>query len=172
MKKIINSLAIVLTVFTLSTSRPANAAVGALVAMPLMISTGIAIAAGGGAATVPALGCMTFRGGEKGLVATLVLGIYGLVAIGVGAMVLDGEQHMEFAPVTPAQAAKLHLTKAEMNAYNSEVDQVNALADMIGEDLGRMENPTNEDSANAWNDVKDTLAPQTFSALAKIVTAK
>lgn len=58
--------------------------------------------------------------------------------------------------------------KSELELFNQEIDQVNAVVEHVSLELSEMENPTKEDSTRIWKDMKDALSPEAFSALQKV----
>lgn len=167
MKQLRLFLAALLTVTTLSASKPSQAAVGAFVAAPLLIA-GVVVA-GGGVVTyaIGSKDCDDQYGLCKGLwqlfMAPVVL---------IGLVMLDGEQQVAFNELSSAQASKLGISEADLAIYNSEVDQVNMLAADVKSELSQLKKPTLKDSAAAWSNVKDLVSPETYAVMIKIAEQK
>lgn len=91
-----------------------------------------------------------------------------LIPIVAGFVILDGEQEVNYVPLSDEEAQKLKMSKSELELFNQEIDQVNAVVEHVSLELSEMENPTKEDSMRIWKDVKDALSPEAFSALQKV----
>ena len=91
-----------------------------------------------------------------------------LIPIVAGFVILDGEQEFSYVPLSEEDAEKLKIGQEELENFNQEIDQVNAVVEHVSVQLSEMENPTKEDSINIWKDVKDSLSPEAFSALQKV----
>ena len=146
-------------ILALAVPRPSQAAVGLAVNMPALVVSGIVTLSG---ASVGGLAGAIFEDGDV-LRISLLLGFIGII-------LLDGEQEMAFAPLEAAGAQKLHISALELESYNREIDQVNALASYAAEELAKLHNPTAEDSKMIWQRLQTEVSPETFSTLTKIVT--
>ena len=91
-----------------------------------------------------------------------------MIPIVAGFVILDGEQEVSYVPLSTEDAQKLKISQKELDHFNDEIDQVNALVEHVSVQLSEMENPTKEDSMEIWKNVKDTLSPEAFSALQKV----
>lgn len=161
-------IAALLTVVTLSHSKPSQAAVGAFVGAPLLIA-GVVVA-GGGAITY-ALGKDQCGSNEYGLCSGL-WGLFTAPIILIGLVLLDGEQQVAFGELSPEQAKSLGVSAADAAIFNAEVDQVNMLMQDVKEELSQIKKPTVNDSAAAWSNVKDMVSPETFAVMKKIAEQK
>lgn len=168
MKSLRVFLAVLLTVVTLTQSKPSQAAVGAAVSTPVLV-VGIVIAGGGTVMTLSTLN--ECRGQSTGLCTGLTLIVMTPIIL-LGLVILDGEQQVEFRELSKAEAAKLEVSSAELSVYNSEVDQANMLVADVKAELSKIAKPSAEDSASAWSKVKDLVSPATFSVMQKIVSQK
>lgn len=172
MNKLKVFFAVLLTVVTLSHSKPSQAAVGALVSTPVLIA-GLAIGGTGLVGTTIGL----FKCGEsgsgdaQGWCGAFIL-ILGIPVILLGLVVLEGEQEVQFRELNNAEASKIGITNDELEVYNSEIDQANMLIADVKAELSKIKKPTAKDSSAAWNDVKDLVAPATYAAMQKIVSQK
>jgi hypothetical protein len=169
MKQLRIFFAVLLTVVTLSHSRPTQAAVGAAFSTPVLIA-GIVIAGGGVVTTVAGVASCK-PGDNSGLCAGLVILVLAPVVL-LGLVVLEGEQKAEFRELSKEEANKLGISSNELAVYNSEVDQANMLVADVSAELSKIEKPTNEDSGVAWAKVKDLVSAETFSVMQKIVSQK
>lgn len=148
-------------------SRPSQAAVGALAAAPAVVVAGLYIA-GTGAAVTGVATVMDVSEGGGGLFAFLMfMFITGPIML-LGLVILDDEQAMEFSPMEPAHGQKLGLSADELRAYNSEIDQINALAAFVDAEVSKDEKPSREYAAQLWTEVKGELSPAAFSGLLKV----
>lgn len=120
MKLFKSTFVVLLTVVTLLSSRPSQAAVGAAFSASAVVITGLVVAGGGAFISVDTLGD---RGNLRGLVTIFI----GLPLMLLGLIVLDEEQVVSFAPLTNAESRELGLSLQEVKIYNSEIDQANAL---------------------------------------------
>lgn len=87
-----------------------------------------------------------------------------------GLFVLDENGNRNFQELSNAKASELGISESEMNAYNSELEEVNAVKDMIVEDVASLE--SNEDKmqaiGQAWNESAEVLSTDALSAVQKI----
>lgn len=88
--------------------------------------------------------------------------------IGVGLIVLDGEQQVHFSPLNKFDATKMQITESERVSFNSEIDQVNALTSFVNEEVVRLQADRPEVAAQIRNEVKDSVSSETFSAMVKV----
>lgn len=158
-----------LTTFSVSVSRPSHALVAVGMLEPAMILAGIGIA---GAGAIGIVGGYKLSKSESILkqFGGYVIGIAGTLTSGYGLLILDGEsvRMMEFSELSSETSANLGLTPAEVASYHAELDQVNFLLAEVHGELSSIKKPTVTDSAEAWAKVKDSVSPETFSALEKI----
>jgi hypothetical protein len=145
-------------------SQESKAAVG-LVAAPALISAGVVLTALGGAGTVAI--CKNASGDAGLFVAGLVFFIT-LPMAAIGLVLLDGEQTMQYASLSIADAKKLSLSSYEHSAYNSEIDQLNNHASYVQEEVSRDGKATAEEAADVWGQVKDTVSVDAFNAFVKV----
>ncbi len=168
MKSLRLFVALLLTVVTLTHSKPSQAAIGAAVSTPVLI-VGIVIAGGAGVVTLSTLhGC---RGDSSGLCAGLTILLLAPIVL-LGLVVLDGEQQVAFRELNSTEAATLNVSASDLAAYHSEIDQANMLVADVKAELSKIEKPSAADSASAWGKVKDLVSPATFSVMQKIVSQK
>lgn len=158
-------IASLLIACTLTSTQPAKAAVGAFVGGPLLIA-GLVVAGGGAVSYVVAE--KTCENWAECLVAGLII----MPILGVGLILLDGEQIIAFQELDSDTAAKLGVSETELAVFNSEVDQANMLAEEVKASLLKLKKPTPEDSAKAWLAVESFVSPETFGIMKKIAAQK
>lgn len=172
MNKIRIFIALLLTVVTLTHTKPSQAAVGALVSTPVLIA-GLVI--GGAGLVGTAIGIAKCNEGgssdTNGLCGAFMV-IVGAPVILLGLVVLDGEQEVQFRELSHKEAAKIGISSDDLAVYNSEIDQANMLIADVKTELSKIRKPTAQDSEAAWNDVKDLVSPATYATMQKIVSQK
>lgn len=171
MKKLFISL---LTLFTLLNSNPSRAAAG-IFAGPGVAVTGLYLIAG----SLPAgfvvgysaiqIHCRVLRTAPTACPAAGVYGVLlsGLMLVG-GVIMLEGESDYSMVEVSAAEAREAGLTKIERTIFNEEIDQVNFALSEVKAQLNHND-ATPEDAKEAWLSVKDSLSPEAFSAVSKIM---
>lgn len=157
MKTLKNMFVALMICTTLLSAKPSQAAIGVIFS-PVLVTAGLVLAGGGVVAT------LTTSSNQGGLAQFLI----GLYIVAIGLVVLEGEQEMLYAPLSPEQGKIIGLTKVELNSYNAEIDQINILTAHVDAEVATIKDATEADAANIWTSVKDTLAPETFSALVKV----
>jgi len=165
--KALKSLFIALTItLTMTASKPSQAAIGAIFS-PALVTAGLVVS--GGAVGVSSLSILVPCHADAclGNLGYLILG--GLIGI-FGLVILDDEQTVAYTTLNPVEARKAGLNSMELQSFNAEVDQINAPASYVDSEPERMNEPTKEDSAAIWTEVKDTLSPEAFSALVKVTS--
>lgn len=170
MQKLKAFIAVLLTVVTLSHSKPSQAAVGAFVSTPVLIA-GLVIAGGSGVLTLSGMKKCGNSGESSGLCQGLIL-LLGLPFIALGVIVLDGEQGVAFKELSSAEASQLDIPASDLAVYNAEVDQANMLLADVKAELASKKKATAEDSVNAWENLKDTVSPETYATMQKIASQK
>lgn len=161
MKKFLRStIFALLTVVTLTASKPSEAVVGAITVNPVAIGTGLALTAGG---------VGTFVAYDYYWLEDYVA-VVGFLATVSGLVLLDGEEgrQMSFSQLDSKTAGKLGITASELASFNAEIDQANALVLQVDQDLAALENPTPVDAQASWESLRDAVSHETFSAMQKI----
>lgn len=158
-KKAVVSCALVATMIS-----PARSAVGVSFAAPLAVIAGVAamgVAAGGvyGGVRVIQNG-RTILGSGIILISTAA-GFYGF-------LLLDGEQEAKFAELTAEGAEAIGVSAAEAEIYNSEIEQVNAIAREIGSELVRQKSDSAELAKELWTELGAELSPETMKTVIAI----
>ncbi len=78
----------------------------------------------------------------------------------------------KFSFMSKDMAEKLGISKQEMESYNRELDQLNALMDEISHDLEAMKKPTLDDAVGLWSGLKGAVSASTLAAIKKITKGK
>ncbi|MES2526736.1 MAG: hypothetical protein V4598_06600 [Bdellovibrionota bacterium] len=78
----------------------------------------------------------------------------------------------KFAFMTKDMAAKFGISNLEMESYNRELDQLNAMMIEISHDLEEMKKPTVEDAVSLWSGLKGAVSASTLAAIKKITKGK
>lgn len=163
-----------LAVFMLLNSQPSKAAVGFVFGGAGLVTAGLyAIGGGAASATLGGVACLTGidRTGSStgpGCAASLYAVIGGFLAGALGLLMLEEESVIQFSPLDIASAKRLKITKSEREAFNREVDEVNALASYVDRRLQVSEDPKVEDAKEVWEEVRGLVSEETFSVLIKI----
>ncbi len=171
MNKLRIFFAVLLTVVTLSHSKPSQAGVGALVATPVLIA-GLVIGGAGLIGTTIGIAKCNKRPSDSAAWCGLFVLLVGAPVMLIGLIVLDGEQEVQFRELDSQEASKLGISESDLAVYNSEVDQTNMLMADVKSELSRIKNPTAQDSKNAWSSVKDLVSPATYTIMQKIASQK
>ncbi|MFL5783589.1 MAG: hypothetical protein ACJ76H_03195 [Bacteriovoracaceae bacterium] len=172
MKNLKMFFAVLLTVVTLTHSKPSQAAVGAIVSAGIL-TAGLYIGGAAVAGTVVGgISCLGEGGGDAGSFCGGMVLLVGATVLALGLVVMDGEQGVQFTELTPDQAKKLGISKPELVVYNSEIDQANVLVAEVQAELSKIDKPTAQDSLVAWSAVKDLVSSETYSTMQKIVSQK
>lgn len=158
MKTIRVFLACLLTLSIFSLSRPAHAVVG--------LATGNPVVTVLGAATLGGSVIFLTTGSSDDLGTSLLMAFWGFIAGAVGLTLLDGEEAMEFAELSTKDALSLGITPEEREAFNTEIDQVNAVAEAVSAELP--EKPTADDAKVLWAHYGESLHPQALIATTKV----
>jgi hypothetical protein len=168
MKALKSSLLALVAVTMLVNSNPAKAWAGVFTLNPVLALGGLAVGTAGMTAGLFSI-IKAVETNNRGVEYLATAGsLVGIVVGVVGVFAFDEQQDAAFAPVSARQAKKLGLTVEEMNSYNSEIDEANALGAHVDTELSHFRKPTLEDSVAIWSSVKSAVAPETFSAMQKI----
>lgn len=169
MKLLKSSLVALVAVLMITTSKPSQAAVGAISGNPALVISGLQVTGGG--AVLFGLGMAAGRADNSMMgMSGLLPGLFGFALGLVGLVMMDEDQSLSFDQLSESEAQKLGLTSAELELYNAEIDQVNALASHVDNELSQVAKPSLKDSAAVWATVQDAISPGTFSAMQKITS--
>lgn len=162
-QKAIFSSALVLTLIT-----PARASLGISFAAPGAVIAGVAtmgIAAGGGYGGYRLIKTGKPVLGGAVIVLSLAVGLFGLG-------LLDGGQKAEFSELSEDAAAALGVTPYELETYNSEIEQVNAIAREIGSELLKQKSDSPALARELWMELGTELSPETMKTVIAIAQQK
>ncbi len=161
-KKAVVSCALLVTMIA-----PSRAAIGVGFAAPLAVVAGVAAM---GVSAVGAYG--GYRLIKKGSTATTVAGVGVILLSAAGAyfglIILDGEQKAEFSELSTETALDLNISENEREIYNSEVEQVNAIAREIGSELAKQGSESAELARDMWIELGTELSPETMKTVIAI----
>jgi hypothetical protein len=159
MNSLRTALALVLILlFSVSIPRRAEATIGAGFQVPTLIVSGVLVAASGVGGVI-----IGIRSSGWQRILSIALGV---PVIGLGLMLLDGEQAVAFQQISAQEAQTLGITPSERLSFNLEVDQVNSLASYVETIIGV--NGTPELAGEVWLSVRDAIEPETWQALVKV----
>lgn len=155
-------------------SAPAKPATGFLFGSSGLITVGLYATTGGPVlAGTSYLACYlgldeSGRGHGPGCQTSLWGVITGAFALFLGVLILENDQIILFNNLSYGEAIHLGVSEAERLSYNSEIDQVNALAAYVDAELSKISKPGIEDSRILWESVRGSVSPLTFQTLQKI----
>ncbi len=159
MKKLLLSLSLCFGLVTATTPK-SDAAVGALISAPAVMTVGgvVALVGGVGFAVVAH---RTEGAGMEGLFEYIFFGGAGLVTAGIGLVILDGDQQGElaFSRVAADSAAHSGFSAAEIATYNRELSRLNAIQQTISAEVAG--NPRLNTQAR-WQVLGARLSPATL----------
>lgn len=173
-KKMVIALSLIMAV-TLGTTQKADAIVGICSWNPPLMGAGLAAASLGYAVAFAA-----GAGAEAGIrsdktiykILGVVSGAFSVVGIGVaiiGQIALpDKTVTMEYQKITPEIQKNLKLTDEEVQVFNEELDEVNTITSQVAIDLSQIENPTVQDSQEAWKKYSNVVSEKTFVVMGKL----
>jgi hypothetical protein len=160
LKKAMVSCVLMATIIT----TPARSMVGVSFAAPGAVVAGVAILAVG---AVGGYGSYRLiKSGKTGLgIAAAVVSAAGGY---LGFIILDGKQEAKFAEISADAASELGVSEAEREIYNSEIEQVNAIAREIGSELVNQNSDSVEAARDMWMDLGTELSPETMKTVIAI----
>lgn len=151
-------------------STPTQASLGGMVASPALVTAGIVVAAGGAGLELYTIIDEIVNPGEyQGLPTLLMLAIT-VPMVMLGLLILEEDQKVEFSPMSAESGKKLGLSPYELMAYNSEIDQINALSAYVDSSITEEGEAGLKQSRDLWNEVKGSVSEDAFSAVVKIVS--
>ena len=173
-KRSISALMISAVLATGFVPRQSQAAVGGV--MSIFGGAGIPVMVVGGVTTAGGLAlygtALAVKAGGSDSDGWRAFGI-GILSIGVtlvGLVVLDSkdQQGAVFGTLDDKTAQAMNISSNELAAYNSELDEVNAIRDEVTARLLESKNPTVQESQAAWSELKGSISPESFSVVEKI----
>ena len=175
LKRTVSALLITTVLATGIFPRTSSATVGGVLSIfggagiPVLVIGGVTTAGG---LALCEIGSVMMNHDHEGRLDGLAAAIYGVMAVMGGLIILDAsdknQQGAGFAAMNEKTAATLEVSPLEMQAYNSELDEVNAVRDEVTARLLESKNPTVELSQSAWSDLKGSISPAAFSVVEKI----
>ncbi|MES2526571.1 MAG: hypothetical protein V4598_05765 [Bdellovibrionota bacterium] len=169
MKNLSRFLAVVLTVSTLTVSKPSHSAVSLVTFNAPLALMSLGMLAGSG---VVAIISSKFEHDNSDILATgAVFGYIGsAIVAAVGIVTLDGEggQKIAFAELSQKQAKILGVSSEEKRIFNSELDMANQVFAQVTSELDRMEKPKAQDAKALWEQYESMLSAETVSVMKKI----
>ena len=173
LKRSISALLITTVLATGFVPRTSNAAVGGILSIfggagiPVLVVGGVTTV---GAITMTAIGVAEMNHDHEGRMDGLGAIVFGITGVLLGLVILDSsdQQGVGFAAIDSKTAANYGVGAIEMQAYNSELDEVNAVRDEVTARLLESKNPTMELSQATWSEFKGSISPEAFSVVEKI----
>ena len=94
--------------------------------------------------------------------------ISSMPGMALGLVILDEkEADVKFKPLSNDKANLLGLNEDELEVYNSEVDELNAVTEEIEAQVS--EKVSNEEIAQLWSEYGRSLSPETMNVAAKVI---
>ena len=125
----------------------------------------------GGSLALTYMGC-AIDGGKKcngnGGLSRLSVPAIALLIIGVVLLDKDGQTVYNYSPLSYEAANQIGITDDEADAYNSELDQANAIRETIMSEMLEAGHVSVNEARSLWQAYKSQLSPGTFSAIQKI----
>lgn len=156
--------AIVSCALSLILIAPARASLG--FSNPVTVVFGVAII---GSAATGVYGGYRLIKQEQGAVGTAVI-VSSLFSGFWGFVILDGEQEGKFSELSPDAAKSIGVSEQERLIYNSEIDQVNAIAREIGLELESLNSDSPEVARDLWLDLGSELSQETMKTVISIAS--
>ena len=91
-----------------------------------------------------------------------------------GLVVLDDAGKMTFNELSAEKALKAQITEAEATAFNSELEELNAVKDLVSSELTGLEGNKEQKAEAAkelWTEYQEYVSKDAFMALSKLVRA-
>lgn len=165
------AIALMITMTVTLHSKPTQAGIGAIVAAPVVVTSGLVIAGAGvgvfalDIGTALVLSVVNPNAQYPGGIFSFV---FGIPLLGLGLIVLDEGATFQYGPIETKAGKKIGLSVTEIMSFNSEVDQINALASDVDQELKAMGSNKSEDAAALWLEARENISPEAFSALVKV----
>lgn len=182
-KKYIAQFLVITMVLTAAVvPRPAHAIIGAIAAGTGSVPVAIPVLVLGGLLAVPStyglvdatrpchssgLGCF-----GDAIVKTFEI-IFSSLGLVVSGILLDESQpgRVQFAHLADNEAVQIGLSTMERDHFNDEVEEINAVYQTVVTDLQAMPGATVQDSKALWQQYRDVLSPEAYSAVGKVVSS-
>jgi len=92
----------------------------------------------------------------------------GILGAWLGIIILDEKNgDLNFMPLSDKTASQLKISKSELEIYNSEVEELNIVKEVIGSQVDN--DVTEAEVTDLWNHYKVSLSPETMKVASKIV---
>ena len=173
LKRTVSALMITTVLATGFVPRTSSAAIGGI--LSIFGGAGIPVLVVGGVTTVgsiamTAIGVAEMNHDHEGRMDGLGAVVFGVTGVLLGLVILDSsdQQGVGFAAIDAKTAENYGVSSVEMQAYNSELDEVNAVRDEVTAKLLQSKNPTMEQSQATWSELKVSISPEAFSVVEKI----
>ena len=150
MKKRILSLVIVLLMSTTFVPQKANAIAGAVLANSYLVIGGAVVS-------------LYARIGNMTSTWRLILSISGLLLLNE-----EGRAQVELVALSDEDIEKMGITSLERDIYNSELEELNAIADEVEFSLNQLDKPTVDEAKDLWEENRELVSKESWSVLQKI----
>ncbi len=158
------AILLVICLFFVSTTPRSEAAVGFLIKSRSTRVVGGAISATSGATIIGAAAFNIIFGNSYVAIAFAALGVVG---VAVGLVVLDEKNaDLKFKSLSIASAQRIGINEAELEIYNSEVEELNIVKEVIESQV--TDNVGQIRVTELWNQYKENLSPETMKVASKI----
>lgn len=110
-----------------------------------------------------------YRPGRRAVIYTYRTFVYMPLAL-FGVFMLDNNGNPDFQKIDSKMADAIGINEDELIAYNRDLEQINAVKDMISEDVAHISNQDDKMNAigQAWNYSAEVLSTNALSAVMKI----
>lgn len=116
----------------------------------------------------------TYRNGRRGWERTTYV-TYRVITypafLIAGLVLLDEQGSAEIsAELTQEQISEAGITKEELEAFQSEIEEINAIKDLIASEIGRIPDESEKiyEAGKLWTDYSELLSPSAAIALGKL----
>jgi len=169
MKKLILSLVIGISLIGFSTKNASAIVSLALANAPLAVA-GASVTAVGAALITTGVFVMSDDDSTGSLIALFTLVVPGAIVAALGIVILDEGNgiNLNFKELNIVASNKLKLSHEELESFNYEIDEINAIKESIQNELWEMENPSLELAGKLWTDYSEELTPAAFRAVQKV----
>lgn len=151
-------------------SRPSQAAISAVAGAPALVTGGLVVA-GGAVALETVVVVLEVTGDYSWKDASAWALLITVPIFLLGILILDEDKlEASYSQLDAGKARSLGLSAKELAAYNSELDEINALANFVDANMTKKGEAGLSESRDLWTDVKDSISPEAFSALVKITS--
>lgn len=165
-------LAAVLFTFVAQSSmpRPAQAIMSVGTTSPILFVLGSVVFLGGSGGVSYGFRCAEENNKSCAPVAGFSSTVLGALAIGAGIIMLDERSPVSarLAALTPAKAKAFGVTESDRLAFNSEIDEANAVLESVAIESFKDARPSAARTHALWKANREKLSPGTFNALEKI----